>query len=95
MTQDLRTLHHAIADEMSDLADRLCKLACGLARDTELAMRHMDDLQSIDLMTQIQRALADLLREEDLPAERIGRIPVEALAMRLMGRIEPQQDCAA
>jgi len=95
MTQDLRTLHHAIADEMSDLADRLCKLACGLARDTELAMRHMDDLQSIDLMTQLQRALADLLRQDDLPADRVARVPVEALAMRLMDRIEPEQDRAA
>jgi hypothetical protein len=95
MTQNLRTLHHAIADEMSDLADRLCKLACVLAQDPQVALRHIDDLQSIDLMTQTQRALADLLRQDDLPVDRVGRIPVEALAMRLLGRIECEQDRAA
>jgi hypothetical protein len=80
-------LNRAVADEMSALADRLCKLACVLASDPALVTQHMDELQSIDLMTQIQRALADLLRQDDAPADRIARIPVEALAMRLEARI--------
>lgn len=88
-------LHHAIADEMSDLADRLCKLACVLASDPDLVTRHMDDLQSIDLMTQTQRALADLLRRADAPADRIARIPVEALAARLEMRLSHTGGVAA
>jgi len=77
----------AIAGEMSDVADRLCKLACVLASDPALVAHHMDDLQSIDLITQLQRALADLLRQPGSPAARIARVPVEALAMRLEARL--------
>lgn len=84
-------LNRAIADEMSALADRLCKLACVLASDPAVVTQHMDELQSIDLMTQTQRALADLLRQDDAPADRIARIPVEALAMRLETRIAEER----
>lgn len=84
--------NHAIAEEMSALADRLCKLACVLASDPALAMRHMDELQSIDLMTQTQRALADVLRQDDAPLDRIARIPVEALAARLGTRLAAERE---
>lgn len=85
----------AVADEMSDLADRLCKLACVLARDPDLIVNYLDDLQAIDLMTQTQRALADVLREPGEPNSRINRIPVQALADRLAARIDTRQDQAA
>ena len=85
---------HVIADEMSDLADRFCKLACVLASDPALVTHHMDDLQSIDLMTQWQRALADLLRQPGTPEARIARVPVEALAQRLEERLGLQGQAA-
>jgi len=84
----------AIAGELSDLADRLCKLACVLASDPGLVQHHMDDLQSIDLMTQWQRALADLLRQPGTPEARIARVPVEALAQRLEERLGLQGQAA-
>jgi hypothetical protein len=73
-------LNDAIAREMMGLADRLCSLACNLATDMDVVDRHLDALQSIDLMTQIQRSLADVLRGSDGVEERFGRIPVEELA---------------
>ena len=81
----------AIADEMADLADRLCRLACILANDPAVLTPHFDELQSIDLMVQTQRALADLLRQSGPASERIGRIPVEALATRIEERLDTQQ----
>ena len=81
----------AIADEMADLADRLCRLACILANDPAVLTPHFDELQSIDLMVQTQRALADLLRQPGPASERIGRIPVEALATRIEERLDARE----
>jgi len=85
----------AIADEMADLADRLCRLACILANDPAVLTPHFDELQSIDLMVQTQRALADLLRQPGGASARIAHIPVEALAMRIEQRLGTRQDQAA
>ncbi len=85
----------AIADEMSELADHLCKLACVLASDPELIVNYLDDLQAIDLMTQTQRALADLLREPGAPDAKIGQVRVQALADRLAARLDEGQREAA
>jgi len=76
----------AVADEMSDLADRLCRLACILAGDPVVVQTHFDELQSIDLMTQIQRALVELLRQPGTPEARFSKVPVEALAARMKTR---------
>ena len=84
----------AIADEMADLADRLCRLACILAADPAVLTPHFDELQSIDLMVQTQRALVDLLRQSEPAATRIARIPVEALAARIGERLGAQQQAA-
>lgn len=84
-----------IADEMSDLADRLCRLACVLASDAALIEQHFDALQSIDLMTQIQRALAELLRRPGAPETRLAELPVEALAARLGARLAERRNQAA
>ena len=80
-----------IADEMADLAERLCRLACILANDPAVLTTHFDELQSIDLMVQTQRALIDLLRQPGSASARIAGIPVEALAMRIEERLETQQ----
>ena len=85
----------AIADEMTDLADRLCRLACILANDPAVLMPHFDELQSIDLMVQTQRALVDLLRQPGPAPTRLARVPVEALAMRLEARLDEPQEKAA
>lgn len=85
----------AIADEMADLADRLCRLACTLASDPAVLTTHFDELQSIDLMVQLQRALVDLLRKPGSVSMRVADVPVEALAMRLATRLELDQDEAA
>lgn len=85
----------AIADEMADLADRLCRLACILANDPAVLTPHFDELQSIDLMVQTQRALVDLLRQPGPAPARIARIPVEALGLRIAERFNAHQDQAA
>ncbi|QJU58862.1 hypothetical protein HL653_14765 [Sphingomonas sp. AP4-R1] len=87
-------LNEAIAVEMMDLADCLCKLACTLATDMGVVDRHLDALQSIDLMTQIQRALADVLRGSDSVEQKVARIPVEALAARLSDAVEFSSEAA-
>ena len=84
----------AIVDEMADLADRLCRLACVLANDPAVLTTHFDELQSIDLMVQTQRALVDLLRQPGPPSDRIAGIPVEAIAMRIEDRFEARQQAA-
>lgn len=81
----------AIVDEMADLADRLCRLACILANDPAVLTTHFDELQSIDLMVQTQRALVDLLRQPGSASDRIAGIPIETLAMRMEERLETQQ----
>ena len=84
----------AIVDEMADLADRICRLACILANDPAVLTAHFDELQSIDLMVQTQRALIDLLRQPGSAAARIAGIPVEALATRIEERFEAHQQAA-
>ena len=84
----------AIAAEMADLADGLCRLACILANDPAVLTPHFDELQSIDLMVQTQRALVDLLRQSGPASTRIAGIPVEALAARIKGRLDAHQNAA-
>jgi len=81
----------AIAAEMADLADRLCRLACVLANDPAVLTPHFDELQSIDLMVQTQRALVDLLRRSGPASARIAGIPVEALATRIEERLDARE----
>lgn len=73
----------AIAAELVALTHRLTDLACDLGSDSHTLRTHMHSLQSIDLINQIQLALADVLRSPAPFPARLQAIPVEALAKRL------------
>lgn len=85
----------AVAEELSLVADALCRLACVLVSDADLAQRHITDLQALDLITQTQRSLADVLRQEGPIEARLGSISLEALALRLEERLRAQLSIAA
>lgn len=55
-------LAHALADELVRLTTLLADLAYDLAGNPETLRHHMHSLQSVDHITQIQLAIADLLR---------------------------------
>lgn len=80
----------AIAHELVDLTTRLSDLAFDLGSDQATLRRHMSSLQAIDLITQIQLALADLLRSEAPLSARIDDITVEALSASLRTRISAE-----
>lgn len=54
-----------LAAELEAMSDELERLGSELCTSSLLAGAHMLALQSIDMMAQRQRALADLLREPD------------------------------
>lgn len=76
-------LAQALADEMVALTGVLSELAYDLGSDPDTLRRHMDSLQSIDRITQVQLALADVLRSGDTPAARIDAVTLESLAASL------------
>jgi len=76
----------AVIEEMRDVADRLCRLACILTGDPQVIANHFDELQSLDLLTQIQRTLADVLSRTGSVDERLSGMGLEALAERLRDR---------
>jgi|GEM_PF-6604442 hypothetical protein len=76
----------AVIEEMRDVADRLCRLACILTGDPQVITNHFDELQSLDLLTQIQRTLADVLSRAGSIDERLSGMGLEALAERLRDR---------
>jgi CheY-like chemotaxis protein len=76
--------HKQIAVVLEELAEEVEALGSALCMD--IAMRHMDKLQAIDLIAQKQRSLGRLLVAER-PAEEIERIAIDVLRdrMRLSG----------
>lgn len=78
-----RTAATVVADELVCLTKALADLAYDLGSDHETLRRHMGSLQSIDLITQTQLALADFLRSEDSLESRLSAIMVESLARRM------------
>jgi hypothetical protein len=80
MTQD--ATHHQIAIVLEELAHELEALGERLCTDMDIAVRHMDVLQAIDLMAQKQRSLAALL-EADCPVAAIERIAIDVLRERM------------
>lgn len=77
----------AIADELVHLTSVLSALAYDLGSDAATVRRHMSSLQAIDLITQVQLALANILRSDAPIAVRLKQVPVEALGQRLRARI--------
>lgn len=76
-------LAHALADELLAATRLLSDLAYDLGSDPDVLRRHMESLQTVDLVTQIQLAIADVLRSTDPVAVRLSAVPLEALSARL------------
>ncbi|CAM4156769.1 Carrier domain-containing protein [Novosphingobium lubricantis] len=78
--------HRQIAVVLNELAEEVEALGAALCGDMDIAMRHMDKLQAIDLIAQKQRSLGTLLVAES-PAAEVERIAIDVLRdrMRLSG----------
>lgn len=78
--------HRQIAAVLEEMAEDVEALGARLCGDLEVAAKHMDSLQAIDLIAQKQRSLARLLRA-DCPTKAIEQIAIDVLRdrMRLLG----------
>lgn len=78
--------HRQIAVVLEELSQDVEALGARLCTDMDIAMRHMDALQAIDMIAQKQRSLAALLIA-DCPAEGVEQIAIDVLRdrMRLVG----------
>ncbi|SEN79088.1 hypothetical protein SAMN05192583_3569 [Sphingomonas gellani] len=87
MSQDIISLPRAYAEalvaELTRASVMLGDLAWELGGDPDTLRRHMDSLQQVDHITQIQLAVADLLRDADDPDAAVSRITLEDMAVRL------------
>lgn len=72
----------ALADELVLASKMLGELAYDLGSDDVTLRRHMASLQKVDHITQIQLAIADLLRHRD-GESRLAGITLEDMALRL------------
>ena len=70
---------NALADELVALTNRLGDLAFELGNDPATLRRHMGSLQAIDLVTQVQLAIADILRSTAPIEERVAGVTLETL----------------
>ncbi|MDR6786809.1 hypothetical protein J2Y58_000147 [Sphingomonas sp. BE138] len=77
-----RPLAQALAAELVLASSMLAELAYDLGSDGDTLRRHMGSLQRIDHITQIQLAIADLLRTGD-GADDIGQVTLQDMADRL------------
>lgn len=74
--------HRQIAVVLEELSIEVEALGGALCIDPEIAMRHIDTLQAIDLIAQKQRSLAALLGA-DTPDAGIDHIAIETLRDRM------------
>lgn len=84
------TLHAAVADEMRLIATLLQGLAERLAGDEEFAARHLDQLQTFDLVIQYadeSAAVLDRLAEGACPHDAIAPVRLTAVQDRLRNAI--------
>lgn len=77
-----RPLAQALAAELVLASSMLADLAYDLGSDGDTLRRHMGSLQRIDHITQIQLAIADLLRAADNGGD-IGQVTLQDMADRL------------
>ena len=78
-----RALAFALAAELVQASNMLADLAYDLGSDENTLRRHMASLQRIDHVTQMQLAIADLLRTPDDMAANLGQVTLEDMAARL------------
>lgn len=74
--------HRQIALVLEELAQEVEGLGAALCGDIDVAMRHMDSLQAIDLIAQKQRSLSALLNADCLETE-VERIGLDILRERM------------
>ena len=74
--------HRQIAEVLEELSREVEALGSSLCGDMDIAMRHMDTLQAIDLIAQKQRSLAAVLNA-DCVVEGVESIGLEKLRERM------------
>ncbi len=85
---DREVLAMALADELILASQRLGDLAYDLASDEITLRRHLTSLQEVDRVTQMQLAIAELLRAgPDAPAA-INAVTLDEMRQRLLLRME-------
>lgn len=90
MSANRAMLWDAVADELIGMRDTVEAVATALATDAALATRHLETLQSLDLVAQTGLACASLLRAGDDEAARrdaLQGIGLADLKQRLSQRI--------
>jgi len=75
----------ALADELVALTASLAELAYDLGSNDEILRQHIESLQAVDRITQVQLAIADILRSGSSPSERLADVTLESLASSLEG----------
>ncbi|WP_375249152.1 hypothetical protein [Sphingomonas sp.] len=78
-----RPLAEALAEELVIASRLLGELGYELGCDPETLRRHMTSLQKIDLITQMQLAVADVLRHAATSADVVSLVTLEETAARL------------
>jgi len=76
-------LAHALADELVELTSLLADLAFDLAADPDTLRRHMHSLQDVDRITQVQLAIADVLRSHAPVEKRLQAVTLDDLGDRV------------
>ena len=74
--------HRQIALVLEEMSHDVEALGAALCADPEVALRHSDMLQAIDLIAQKQRSLAALL-QADCPEDEIEQIAIDVLRERM------------
>ncbi|RIV92873.1 hypothetical protein D2V17_01010 [Aurantiacibacter xanthus] len=77
-----------VAEILEELAGEVECLGESLCADPDVIVRHMDQLQGIDLIAQTARQLA-MLVGSDNPAAALGDVRLEALRRRLHDLVLP------
>lgn len=77
------SLAHALAAELVLASGMLAELAYDLGSDGETLRRHMSSLQRIDHVTQIQLAIAELLRNAVAGDAGVDAVTLQDMADRL------------
>ncbi|WP_183985134.1 hypothetical protein [Sphingomonas jinjuensis] len=72
-----------LAEELVALTGQLSDLAYDLGSNPETLRAHMSSIQLVDVITQAQIAIADILRSDAPIEDRIASITLEALGQRI------------
>ncbi|MEP9400781.1 hypothetical protein [Sphingomonas sp. VNH70] len=82
------TLAGALADELVLASQLLADLAYDLAGDEATLRRHLTSLQQIDRVTQMQLAIAALLRDGLSDAGAVQAVTLDEMRQRIVARLD-------